>query len=97
MRRIFAIILCLLERTNPLHSPNLHSNLAAQPGHSCAQSSLEAPDIANYSTAASSQLSARSSFCTDRSGVEASKSRRRRRYEGGVLEKTVWRRWMKEF
>jgi hypothetical protein len=77
--------------TNLLRSPNSHSNLAMQPDHSCALSSLVAPDITNYSTASSSPSFARSLLGMDHSDVEASSSRRRRRCEEGGVGKTVWR------
>jgi hypothetical protein len=77
--------------TDPSHSPSLHSNLAMLPGHSYALLSPVAPGIADYSTAAASPSFVRSLFCTDRSDVDPSSSRRRRRCEEGVSGKTVWR------
>lgn len=83
-----------LDLTNLWRSPSLHSSLAMLPGHSYALLSLAAPGKANYSTAAAAQSFAHSWLCTDRSDVDPSSSRRRRRCEEGVLGKTVWR-WLK--
>jgi hypothetical protein len=66
-----------------------------QPDHSYAHLSPEAPDIANYSTAASVPSFARSSLDTGHSDVEVWSSRRMRRCEEEGVEKTVWQ-WLKE-
>ncbi len=77
--------------TDPSRSPSLHSDLVMLPGHSYALLSPAAPGIVNYSTAAAGQSFARSSLCTDHSDEDLWSSRRRRRCEGVVVGKTVWR------
>lgn len=83
------------EITDPSHLPNWHLDLAKQLDHSYALSSRGVPGITDCLTAASCPVSVRSWFCTDHSDVGASTSRRRRRYEGGGLGKTLWR-WSRE-
>lgn len=81
----------VVEMTDPSRSPSSHSDLVMLPGHSYALLSPAAPGIANYSTAAAGQSFAHSSLCTDHSDEDLSNLRRRRRCEGGVVGKTVWR------